>query len=292
MSKGYRDGAFALGLVVGGGIALNLFLWLDYSAKNSGDQPSNENGGESGSQVGQYWDTLVRTFVSPSDTLAQWIMAVFTIGVVFLVWRTLVVTQGIAIDTRKGVHITREIGQAQSRAYLATTQFHNWTISHNFAPKLGGFEGNEPIKGEWFIYHFSFEISNTGNSPAVDLVAEYRVTIFYNGNGKRSLLADENCGYLTIGSVGVGKTTHTLQLHDPFRVAHQNGITIDVNSGGLFVSIRLIYRDIFGRHHAATDTFRKDSLASDRIRKETSKYEEKPNDVEHLLPPMGERNEE
>ena len=78
MSNGYRDGAFALSLVVGGGLALNLFLWLDYKAKYEGDQPTSDDSGANSSEIGGFWDQLIGTFVSPSDTLAQWVMAIFT----------------------------------------------------------------------------------------------------------------------------------------------------------------------------------------------------------------------
>ncbi|MEJ6398589.1 hypothetical protein [Yoonia sp. 208BN28-4] len=153
MSKGYRDGAFALGIVVGCGIAFNLFLWLDYRAKYKGDQPANGNGDTSSSEIGNYWDRLIGTFVSPSDTLAQWIMAAFTIAVVVLVWRTLIATQNIATDTRK-------IGEAQVRAYMTYDDIEIiWENKINGPP--------EP--------NFAVVWRNTGNSPARNV----RQSIFF-----------------------------------------------------------------------------------------------------------------
>jgi hypothetical protein len=144
MSKGYRNGAFALGLVVGGGIALNVFLWLDYRANYKSYAAANSNSNENSSEIGKLWDRVLGVFVSPSDTLAQWIMAVFTIAVVFLVWRTLVATQEMARDTR-------HIGEAQTRAYLSFD-----SVEAVFLNDGDGFTG----------VYLRPRIKNTGQTPA------------------------------------------------------------------------------------------------------------------------------
>lgn len=89
MSEGYRNGAFALGLVVGGGISLNLFLWLDYRAQQQPNHAAYAQDNPYYSQIGTYWDSLIGTFISPSDTLAQWIMATFTIAATIVLVFTL-----------------------------------------------------------------------------------------------------------------------------------------------------------------------------------------------------------
>jgi hypothetical protein len=104
MSDGYRNGAFALGLIAGIGLTLNVVVWLDYKANSDGNQPPHAYGDDSRSEVGKIWDWLIGTFISPSDTLAQWIMAVFTIAAVLLVWRTLKATQEMVSDTRVRGH--------------------------------------------------------------------------------------------------------------------------------------------------------------------------------------------
>jgi hypothetical protein len=58
-----------------------------------------------------WWWRWTGDLVSSGDTFAQWIMVFFTIAAVLLVWRTFVATQEMAVDTR-------EIGQAQARAYF------------------------------------------------------------------------------------------------------------------------------------------------------------------------------
>lgn len=159
MSESYRNGAFALGIAVGGGLTLNLFLWLDYRANAGSNQETKTNSNPDNSEIGGYWDDLIRTFVSPSDTLAQWIMAIFTIAVVFLVWRTLVATQKMALDTQR-------IGEAQTRAYIGLqpdTFEEEWNIGASSVP------------------HVNFELKNSGNSPAheVNVVSHIGVEDFF-----------------------------------------------------------------------------------------------------------------
>lgn len=152
MSNGYRDGAFALGLVVGGGLALNLFLWLDYKAKYEGDQPTSGDSGANSSEIGGFWDQLIGTFVSPSDTLAQWIMAIFTVAVVVLVWKTLVATQDMATDQRR-------IGEAQVRAYLSIVEFSfsfDETRSHPVIKIKVRNSGQSPARKIEVVVRFSF----------------------------------------------------------------------------------------------------------------------------------------
>jgi hypothetical protein len=75
MSDGYRNGAFALGLVTGGGIVVNLVLWSAYATnhKSKAQRSSNEgNENQEGHPIIELWDWLIRTFVDPYDTIAQW----------------------------------------------------------------------------------------------------------------------------------------------------------------------------------------------------------------------------
>lgn len=147
MSKSYRNGAFALGLVTGGGIALNLFLWLDYKAQNKSDAYPQNNSNANGNEVGSLWDRFIGTFVSPSDTLAQWIMAIFTIAVVVLVYRTLVTTQKMAADTR-------EIGEAQVMAHLVPISISAGLTTFN------------SVGVEEYSLGIRLDITNVGSTPA------------------------------------------------------------------------------------------------------------------------------
>lgn len=121
MSNGYRNGAFALGLVVGGGIALNIFLWLDYRARREKHTQSDDTQGSQYSEIGNYWDGLIGTFISPSDTLAQWVMAFFTIaatGVLILTLRSANKTNLAAIKASRAALEANAIMRQQSAGYL------------------------------------------------------------------------------------------------------------------------------------------------------------------------------
>lgn len=144
MSDGYKNGAFSLGAVVGAGLALNLFAWVSYYSKQKADKAPQASSDQDSDKVVSYWDGLVGTFISPSDTLAQWIMAVFTIAVVFLVWRTLIATQEMVRDTR-------DIGQKQTRAYL-----HCKTVTV------------QRVAAGKYISHV--EIHNFGQTPAKKMI--------------------------------------------------------------------------------------------------------------------------
>lgn len=151
MSEGYRNGAFALGLVTGLGLTLNLVLWLDLRSQKPRDQSANADGNEAASQVGHWWGWLIETFVNPYDTLAQWIMTIFTIVAVILVWLTYSVTRRMAEDSRAVVRDTREIGEKQVRAYVSIQSIQGERI-----PKTNG-------------TRIVVVLKNTGASPAFRL---------------------------------------------------------------------------------------------------------------------------
>lgn len=116
MYKRFTDGYFALGLMVGGGIMTILFLF----GQSIYDLAKCNHDGHCDRYAAQYegkdfpsswWWLWDGGLVSAKDSLAQWIMALFTIAVALLVWRTLVATQLMVVETRR-------IGQAQVRAHL------------------------------------------------------------------------------------------------------------------------------------------------------------------------------
>ncbi|MEP3783223.1 hypothetical protein [Ascidiaceihabitans sp.] len=121
MSNSYRNGAFALGLVVGGGLALNLFLWLDYQAKRECHNSAEKCQTGENYQIGTLWDGMFGTFVSRSDTLAQWIMAFVTIAATILLLLTLRSANETNIAALRAANAALEanqIMQDQSAGYL------------------------------------------------------------------------------------------------------------------------------------------------------------------------------
>ena len=131
MSNGYRNGAFALGLTIGASVVLLIFLFGQkvydvakcYQTKECERSATKYEGQDFPSSW--WWDWTGR-LVTSDDTLAQWIMSFFTIAAVLLVWRTLKATQDMAIETQRMARDAREIGDAQTRAWIG---FQKWDIA-------------------------------------------------------------------------------------------------------------------------------------------------------------------
>lgn len=149
MSDGYRNGAFALGIVVGGGITLNLFLWLDYRAHHANEAKTGTGYNQHYSEIGRYWDWLLGTFVSPSDTLAQWIMAIFTIAATIV----LLFTLRSANNTNK--------------AAIAANRILEQSITLENPPKITAWQVDvDQIVADTPLC-LSIRLINEGNSPAL-----------------------------------------------------------------------------------------------------------------------------
>lgn len=167
MSNGYKNGAFALGLVTGGGIVLNLFLWLDYLARNEIKTKPNTSQETPNSEIGRYWDGLLGTFVSPSDTLAQWVMAVFTIAatvVLVLTLRSANKTNRAAVDAATAAIDANEVMRYDQRPWLFVQSVTNDTISAEVA--------NGPVSMIVFKFSGTYIIRNSGKTPALDVMIE------------------------------------------------------------------------------------------------------------------------
>ena len=105
MFKRINNHKFALGLVTGGGLVAILLLFgqaiYDFAkCYQTGQCDRHAVKYESEDFPSSWWWRWTGDLVSSGDTLANWIMAIFTILVTFLVWRTLIATQKIATDTR------------------------------------------------------------------------------------------------------------------------------------------------------------------------------------------------
>lgn len=113
------------------------------------------------------WRYLARRLISAEDTLAQWIMAVFTVVASGLLWGTLreanrtnrsaVRAANAAVKMNR---ITREVGEKQTREYLAVKEVY---LRHN--------GGRDPV-----TFKVEIHIINTGQSPLrnVELMAGLR----------------------------------------------------------------------------------------------------------------------
>jgi hypothetical protein len=121
----------AFGLVGGLVISALLFAWL------SGGLPG--------------WWKHDGTLVTSKDTLANWLVAIFSFIAALFLWLTLRATQEMAKDTRR-------IGEAQVRAYLDV--------------KLVRIEAGEIGKSFWT---FQISVANRGQSPASQVYVQVKV---------------------------------------------------------------------------------------------------------------------
>ncbi|UXX81622.1 hypothetical protein [Roseovarius pelagicus] len=153
MSNGYRNGAFALGLVVGIGIALNLFLWLDYGARHEVEAQSGAGQNTQYSEVGRYWDGFIGVYVSPSDTLAQWVMAFFAIaatGVLILTLWSANKTNIAAVKASKAALEANQIMREGQRPWATVT--------------VNGIKTNL-LDPEVIVFDVATTIANEGKNP-------------------------------------------------------------------------------------------------------------------------------
>jgi hypothetical protein len=221
MSEGYRNGAFALGLITGGGIVLNLFLWCAYHSNNARESVSQdpENPQNYQNVVGS-WDWFFNTFIDPQDTIAQWGMALLSLAAVYLLWetlkasrRTLDATRGMAIDTR-------ELGEAQVVAYLSITRIDVRFFNTN----TGG------------IFEVVPHIANSGQSPARNVC----IHMLFGSDSLKTYIIDE------IGA----KDTHIENgiYHSIDQARH------DANTMRTYISIKasLSYKTVFSKNGTVT----------------------------------------
>lgn len=168
MFKGYRNGTFGFGLAVGLFVAAILCVAYDQlyglvqcvaDAKCDTDSHSNKQSDEDDWRIWSW--SASRSLVSSSDTLAQWIMAVFSIAAVGLIWRTLSQTNKTnraAVRAANAASEANNIMRNEQRPWLVL----NRDVFCEFSD-LGD-------RGE-ITWNYDFE--NKGKSPAYDIALNY-----------------------------------------------------------------------------------------------------------------------
>lgn len=214
----------AVRLVALGGLFLLVFLAI-LSLAGAGDSPQQTcgQGGRDAQNSAQEecnapgGQSMVENFVSPQDTLAQWLMTLFSmlaVGVsgyaVYLVRQTYGATVAMAKDTRR-------IGEAQVRAYLSIEE----------AAVIPRAIGQDVVSWD---FHFTFK--NSGQSPAS------KVTAGVAGQGIHtdwpSILPDLSAG-----------ATLTAKLHGSTKVKELAFIGGEKNVVLLTVDITVEFADVF-----------------------------------------------
>ncbi|WP_299619645.1 hypothetical protein [uncultured Tateyamaria sp.] len=254
MSDGYRNGAFALGLIVGGALAIIAIVWIiglnycpnqpcDYS--QAADEPS-QNAGE---RIWQVPDAIRGTFSyeaepeyapgNPTrheyyDLRAQERMAHATDWIVWLTFVTGAVGVaglGAIIYTlnlqRNANEIALEIGQKQVRAYLFVKSVSILSVVT---------DGIQDTITPVVVCH------NFGQSPASDIQVSLECRIHRNVTdfcSKKSTMIVMSAGDVT----GPSSPFSTL-----FPSRFPAGIIQKIRAGEciFFVSLKITYKDVFG----------------------------------------------
>lgn len=171
-----------------------------------------------------WWWRWTGDLVSSSDTLAQWIMAIFTIAVVLLVWRTLIATQEMVRDTR-------DIGQKQARAYLSL-EF----VGTEIVPV-------ETDDGMKMRVTFQCNLVNNGSTPA--FLPQVLYDISSRPVGVERIMSADGVGFHDAGAVGQvipagGSVNHTIK--------HTFAIDVEAHKAKrnfYCISYIIKYRDVF-----------------------------------------------
>jgi hypothetical protein len=140
MSKRPEYASAALGLVAGVGLAFLFLVWTVpgfrnpvYQQERYYNSKNHENGEDNPVARPSFWEI----YTSPTDTYAQWIMAVLSVVAtgasilaIILIRRTLHETKRTADAALNANNISREIGEAQVRAYLSEEKtFFEWEVN-------------------------------------------------------------------------------------------------------------------------------------------------------------------
>lgn len=217
-------------------------------------QPSNAqeqqqaSGEEQASGSENFRNRGISRFVTTQDTLAQWLMAVLalaatiiSIWAVILLRLTLRATQKGADFARETVAVTREIGEAQTRAYL--------------------FVEKATYKVTKDLFQFDVHLVNAGQSPAsqlsisADLTLQavtgspghFRVSGWANSSAKDDYLQPINVGGSTIETLMFGKEMDfefphdygIASLYERFEIFNEMYLELDVS-----------WIDVFEKRHS------------------------------------------
>lgn len=157
MAKRNWGNGLAVGLIIGFGVGVLIILVLevsspiiDPSASGAPNQNTTENKSTYNYESVPDWWYWPRRFFALEDTVAQWIMMVFTVAAAALLLFTLKATQQMAFDTR-------EIGDMQNRPWLKCDL---------------EFSGGLLAARDSLPFGMRLNVTNIGKSPAVNVLVD------------------------------------------------------------------------------------------------------------------------
>lgn len=249
MFKSYWRNGFTVGIAVGLFAGIILVLALDWTidpdasaqanCKSTADNCANNS---EGLPHGWYW---LRRFFAMEDSLAQWIMMIFTVAAAGLLLLTLRATQKMAAGTR-------EIGEKQVRAYIGVDGVE-------FASKSGGHRTAEDgIKAQILIKNYGSTPANSCRLRRNEQIIgteiqdeiQIDVAVAHREWGARFSLGAQGVLSITIDNILSAEEFHILMYQE----AHS------------FFFGEIEYLDVFGREHVTDFCIRVENFGTDRMR--------------------------
>jgi hypothetical protein len=181
--------------------------------ERQGDR-SNEQHDSEGGGAWWHWDGGL---VSSRDTLAQWIMTVFTVVAAALLFGTLRIARDTLLATQDMARDTSRIGEAQVRAY----------------PVIRAVEAHMRVHEDGVSWQLEVTVRNTGQSPAKE------VTVHLLGWPEGSTGHRMMIGQIGSGGEEVAKIPLFTPL-DELRFVHGGKDEIAIGA-----DLRVQYRDVF-----------------------------------------------
>ncbi len=168
MLEGFGDGRFALGLIAGiGGTLVAVLLGeqiYDLVQCIAGTECNANSASDKDGDEPEWW-YWARRLVAAEDTLAQWVMSLFSIAAVALIWRTLSATRQMVSEAKSTTDAAITAAeQAKRQADLAEGSFRNLESPKLFPKILKNqiiYQGQKPPSD------VKYALVNLGRSPAV-----------------------------------------------------------------------------------------------------------------------------
>jgi len=150
-------------------------------------------------------------------------------------------------EAKRGVSVTRDIGQKQTQAYLSVKSAILWVPVAN--GEKGWFSKNDVFK---FTLKAIFE--NTGNTPGLNVSYKFKVRLF--GGGKNLLVSDFGNTH-SYGIVGHNRdTSGTLKYAVSTEVPAEGSDSIKaIDVRTCYITIRAEYSDVFENRWYIESTF-------------------------------------
>lgn len=251
MSKRDWIGTFAAGLIAGALLAGQFFALSQWLGSNApADIPPNEQRySKNQNSPGNITPTIasVSDFNPWEDSVAQWAMAIFafaatgvSIWAIVLLKKTLLATEKGADFAKETVAVTREIGEAQTRAYL--------------------FVDKAKYKISKTAFVVSIEIGNAGQSPANNVYISGDMYLHcvagFRDNPRVISMLPSSRSETICAPIGIGsRSIETLHFFKDINFGIEEGFGLEVD-GELFDIFNQIgfnldvgWEDVFGKEH-------------------------------------------